>query len=215
MLRLPPSIERRLMDLYPDKADRDHFVARVIEDALEGTPSTEPLQDAVFRGWTKDAEDLYDPEFATDQQVSGTLYLFTDGGSRGNPGEASIACVLEDPKQGVIIKEHAERIGIETNNVAEYRALIKGLEVALHYHPTRLVCHMDSELIVRQLNGEYQVKMPTLQPLNEKVRELALNFPDIIFKHIPRSDNHRADALVNKVLNESRSSYHKPMYSRY
>jgi ribonuclease HI len=220
MLRLPPSIERRLTELYPDRADREHFVARVIEDALSDAESVPPPplaqpQEELFRGWTKDEDNMYDPEFQTDAQVGGTLYLFTDGGSRGNPGEASIACVLEDPKQGVIIKEHAERIGIETNNVAEYRALIKGLELAQQFHPMRLVCHMDSELIVRQLNGEYQVKMPTLQPLYESVKKLAMTFPDIIFKHIPRSDNHRADALVNKVLNESRSSYHKPMYTRY
>ncbi|MDB4979011.1 MAG: ribonuclease [Candidatus Peribacteria bacterium] len=202
------------MNLFPDKADREHFVARVIEDALKEENKNDNAQ-PVFRGWTKDDDDYTEATTSMETHVGGTLYLFTDGGSRGNPGEASIACIVEDPKKGEIVKEHAERIGIETNNVAEYRALIRGLEIAQEFHPNRLVCHLDSELIVRQLNGEYQVKMATLQPLYEKVKILSLQFPDIIFKHIPRSDNHRADALVNKVLNEHRSSYHKPMYSRY
>lgn len=217
MLRLPPSIERRLTQLFPERADREHFVARVIEDALREqesrfpAPPPMPVQSAF--GWEQQEEvDPYEKVPDLDAQVGGTLYLFTDGGSRGNPGEAAIACVLEDPKQGVIVKEHAERIGIETNNVAEYRALIKGLEISEQFHPSRLIVHMDSELVVRQLNGEYQVKMPTLQPLYEEARKLSLNFQDIVFKHIPRSDNHRADALVNRVLNESRSSYHRPAY---
>jgi len=143
------------------------------------------------------ARDLDMPE-----AIGGTLHLFTDGGSRGNPGESAIGCVLEDPARGITLKEHAERIGIETNNVAEYKALIKGLEIALQFHPNRLLCHLDSELIVRQVNGEYKVKMPTLQPLFDEIQARSKEFPDIVFKHIPRSDNHRADALVNKALDE-------------
>ena len=134
------------------------------------------------------------------EQVGGTLHLFTDGGSRGNPGQAAIGCVLEDPTRGITLEEHGECIGIETNNIAEYRALVSGLKIALRYQPNRLICHLDSELVVKQLNGQYQVKMPTLQPLYNEIRELSLRFPDIVFKHIPRSDNHRADALVNKAL---------------
>ncbi len=219
MLRLPPSIERRLTQLFPERADREHFVARVIEDALREqesrfpASSSLPLQSAF--GWEAAEPEPQEEVPDLDAQVGGTLYLFTDGGSRGNPGEAAIACVLEDPRRGVIVKEHAERIGIETNNVAEYRALIRGLELAEQFHPTRLIVHMDSELVIRQLNGEYQVKVATLQPLYEEARKRSLNFADIVFKHIPRSDNHRADALVNRVLNETRSSYHRPAYGRY
>ena len=90
-------------------------------------------------------------------------HLFTDGGSRGNPGQAAIGCIVEDPARGQILEEYKERIGVQTNNVAEYRALVKGLQLAQHYQPNRLICHLDSELIVRQLNGEYQVKMQTLR----------------------------------------------------
>ncbi|MCB9808027.1 ribonuclease HI family protein [Candidatus Peribacteria bacterium] len=144
--------------------------------------------------------------------VGGTLHLFTDGGSRGNPGQAAIGIVIEDPVRGEVVRNHCERIGVETNNVAEYRALIEGLKLAKRYHPNRLICHLDSELIVKQLNGEYRVKMETLRPLFDEINELAQEFPDIVFMHIPRSDNHRADALVNKALDEHPvPQYEKPL----
>lgn len=181
MIRLPASLERTLAEHFPKVREREQFVARLIEEAID--------KDTAL-------------EMGIPEAVGGTLHLFTDGGSRGNPGEAAIGCLLEDPARGVVLKEHAERIGVETNNVAEYRALIKGLEIAQSFAPNRLVCHLDSELIVKQVNGEYRVKMETLQPLFDEIKRLSMEFPDIIFKHIPRSDNFRADALVNKALDE-------------
>lgn len=182
MLHLPPSLERRIRDVFPDAEDRERFVVDALEEAL-----TE-----------------FEPEIEEDgvqaDMVGGTLHLFTDGGSRGNPGEAGIGCILEDPTRGVTLEQKGEAIGIETNNVAEYRALIEGLKMSEKYQPNRLICHLDSELIVKQMNGEYRVKMATLQPLHEEVKKLSLRFADIIFKHIPRSDNYRADALVNTAL---------------
>lgn len=179
MLRIPPSLERILNKMFPNTADRERFAADALQRAIEEeNPS------------------------ATEKPVSvgGTLHLFTDGGSRGNPGQAAIACILEDPERGEIICEHEECIGIETNNVAEYRALAEGLRLARRYHPNRLICHLDSQLIVRQLNGEYRVKMSTLRPLFDEIKELGSLFADISFVHIPREDNFRADALVNKAL---------------
>ncbi len=180
-MRLPLSLQRRLAEIFPKARDRERFIVDTLEEALSRQSPDE-------EGW---------PE-----QVGGTLHLFTDGGSRGNPGQAAIGCVLEDPARGITLKEYAERIGVETNNVAEYRALIEGLRLAERYQPNRLICHLDSELIVRQLNGEYKVKMPTFQPFHEEIRELSMHFSDIVFKHIPRKDNYRADALVNKALDE-------------
>ena len=148
------------------------------------------------------ALDTHTPQDGLPENIGGTLHLFSDGGSRGNPGHAAIACILEDRISGTVLVEHFERIGTETNNVAEYRALIKGLELALEFQPNRLICHLDSELVVKQVNGEYKVKMATLQPLVEEVQELAAELPDVVFEHIPRSDNHRADALVNRALDE-------------
>jgi ribonuclease HI len=179
MLKLPASLERRLTQMFPRARDRERFVVDVLEEALAGQ--------------SEENEEL-------PQTVGGVLHLFTDGGSRGNPGQAGIGYVLVDPARGVTLEERGDAIGIETNNVAEYRALIEGLKTALRYQPNRLICHLDSELIVRQLNGEYRVKMPTLQAFVDEIRELTLQLPDVVFKHIPRADNWRADALVNAAL---------------
>ncbi|MBI2117909.1 ribonuclease HI family protein, partial [Candidatus Peregrinibacteria bacterium] len=132
MLRLPASLERKLAEQFPLIRERERFVAETVGNALEGTLPSEKEQPLT---------------------IGGTLHLFTDGGSRGNPGQAAIACIIEDPLRGTVLKEYAEVIGIATNNVAEYRALIKGLDLAREFHPNRLICHLDSELIVKQLNG--------------------------------------------------------------
>ena len=180
MLRLPASLEQKLARIFPTVRDREKFVAEVLGEALqEVSPSDEKPT-----------------------TIGGTLHLFSDGGSRGNPGQAAIAYILEDPIRGVVLKQHKERIGIETNNVAEYRALIAGLKAAQHFQPNRLLCFLDSELIVKQLNGEYQVKMPTLRPFVAEIRALCADLPDVVFSHIPREDNYRADALVNRALDE-------------
>ena len=181
MIRLPASLERRLQQLYPRVRDRERFVADMIQAALD--------------------QEL-DPDSAQPEAIGGTLHLFTDGGSRGNPGQAAIGCVLEDPARGETLREHYECIGIETNNVAEYRALIEGLKIAMRYHPNSIVCHLDSELLVKQLNGEYQVRMPALRNYYDEIKELAPSFSEVTFVHIPREDNYRADALVNKALDD-------------
>lgn len=180
-MRLPATLERRLAELFPKVREREKFVTQILEEALSREPNPEPNLPT---------------------SIGGTLHLFTDGGSRGNPGQAAIAAILEDPVRGEVLKEHYERIGVETNNVAEYRALIEGLKMSLAFQPNRLICHLDSELVVKQVNGEYQVKMETLKPYVEEIRELAQELADVVFTHIPRGDNHRADALVNKALDE-------------
>ena len=181
MMHIPVTLERRLKKLFSRTRDREQFVKETIEKAID---------DLEARG-------NGDPDI---QAVGGTLHLYTDGGSRGNPGEAAIGCVLVEPETDKILKEYKEAIGIYTNNVAEYRALIAGLGIAKNYYPNRLICHMDSELIVKQLSGEYRVKMPSLQPLMGEVQELISQFSDVSFVHIPRLANVRADRLVNKAL---------------
>lgn len=189
MIRIPASLEKRLKEIIPRVRDREKFVQELIENALD-------------QG--------HMPETTQPENIGGTLHLFTDGGSRGNPGQAAIGLVLEDPSTGTTLREHYERIGVQTNNVAEYSALIEGLKIAKHYHPNRLLCHLDSELIVKQLSGEYKVKMETLKVFFDEIRELILDFPSVEFTHIPRADNHRADALVNKALDE----HPAPTYER-
>ncbi len=181
MLRLPASLERRLAELFPRVRERERFVAEVLEEALQNRSPLEESRPA---------------------SIGGTLHLFSDGGSRGNPGQAAIAYIIEDPVRGEVLTEGRERIGVETNNVAEYRALIEGLKAAQRFQPNRLICHLDSELVVRQLNGEYQVKIPALRAFVDEIRELSAELPDVVFVHIPRADNYRADALVNRALDE-------------
>jgi ribonuclease HI len=181
MIRLPAALEQRLAELFPKVRERERFVADTVTQALDGEPALDADMPA---------------------SIGGTLHLFSDGGSRGNPGQAAIAAILEDPLTGTVLKEHAETIGTETNNVAEYRALIEGLKMAKTFAPNRLICHLDSELVVKQLNGEYKVKMKNLQRYVDEIQELAGDFPDIVFTHIPREDNFRADALVNKALDD-------------
>lgn len=183
MVRIPADLERQLTELFPRVRERERFIADVLRGALErqGVPLEEDVQPTA---------------------IGGTLHLFSDGGSRGNPGHAAIACILEDPVRGEVLGEHAETIGIETNNVAEYKALIAGLRLARKFQPNRLICHLDSELVVKQLNGEYRVRMEALKPFIDEIRDLASELPDVVFVHIPRQDNHRADALVNRVLDQ-------------
>lgn len=187
VLRLPAALERRLSELFPRTRDREKFVTELIAEALEGKTTEETP-----------------PEF-----VGGSLHLFTDGGSRGNPGQAAIAGILEDPVHGRVLEEFKETIGVETNNVAEYQALIQGLKMAQRYQPNRLICHLDSELIVRQLSGQYQVKMATLKPYYDEIKELVTELPDVVFVHVPREDNYRADALVNQALDAEFPPGHK------
>ncbi|HEY8552663.1 MAG TPA: tRNA (adenine(22)-N(1))-methyltransferase TrmK, partial [Thermaerobacter sp.] len=131
----------------------------------------------------------------------GPWRLHTDGAARGNPGPAGIGVVLIDP-DGQVAERVARYIGTATNNVAEYRALIAGLERALAYGARRLEVYSDSELMVRQLNGEYRVKHEGLKPLYRQVRELVERFDAVRFIHVPRERNRDADRLANQGIDE-------------
>ena len=127
------------------------------------------------------------------------LIINTDGGSRGNPGAAAIGVVIRDEHENIIF-EHGSYIGLQTNNFAEYSALIKALETARDMGGTDLLVRMDSELIVKQMQGLYKIKEPTLQELAQKVISLKNNFSSVVFTHVRREFNKEADAQVNKAL---------------
>ncbi|MCX6740279.1 MAG: ribonuclease HI family protein [Candidatus Parcubacteria bacterium] len=127
------------------------------------------------------------------------LKIFTDGGARGNPGPAAIGIVIKDDNDKVL-KTHAEYIGETTNNQAEYRALIKALQLAEEFKPSEVNCFLDSELVVKQMKQEYRVKDKDLQPLFIKVWNLTVNLGTVKFKHIPRELNKEADELLNQEL---------------
>ena len=125
--------------------------------------------------------------------------LFADGGSRGNPGPAAGAAVLLDAN-GETIEEVHESLGIATNNVAEWTGLLLGLQAARERGIRRLAVRLDSELVVKQLRGEYRVKNPGLLPLYQRARALLRGFELIDIKHVPRKQNAAADRLVNIAL---------------
>ncbi len=125
--------------------------------------------------------------------------IHTDGGARGNPGPAAIGCVIHD--QELNKKYTISRcIGSTTNNQAEYQALLAALEKAYELQATHVDCFLDSELVVKQMRGEYRVRDRNLSPLYLKIWNLSLKFNSISFNHIPRSMNKEADALVNRAL---------------
>lgn len=127
------------------------------------------------------------------------MILHTDGGARGNPGPAGAGVVLSDEK-GKIIKELGSYLGVCTNNEAEYRALILGLDAAQGAGATKLDVFMDSELIVKQLKGEYKVKKHNMQKFFAEVQSHLPAFEDVTFNHVRREKNSHADSLVNEVL---------------
>jgi ribonuclease HI len=127
------------------------------------------------------------------------LVVNVDGGSRGNPGPAAIAAVLSD-SDGEVVEERAETIGRATNNVAEYRALLLGIERAAALGATELELVGDSELVVRQVRGEYKVKDAAMRELHTQVRGALAPFETWEIRHVRREANSEADRLVNEAL---------------
>ncbi|PIQ92868.1 MAG: hypothetical protein COV69_00930 [Parcubacteria group bacterium CG11_big_fil_rev_8_21_14_0_20_39_14] len=139
------------------------------------------------------------------------IVVYTDGGSRGNPGPAAIGVVISDGS-GKVIREYSQFLGQATNNEAEYQALIFALKKIKQLFgkkkakETEVECRMDSELISKQLNGEYKIEEPSLQPLFLRVWNLKIDFGKVVFKHIFREENKRADRLANQALNQEEGS---------
>lgn len=160
--------------------DKDHQLAEAIDNIFESENSSKPgLAQAK---------------------------LFTDGGSRGNPGPSAIAfviCKMDD----TVVEKSGYYIGITTNNQAEYQALKAGLQAAHDLGVKGLIVNMDSELAVKQLNGIYKMKNAELKPHYEHAKRLAGKFEEITFQHVPRKLNSEADAEVNRILdNQSKEA---------
>ena len=135
------------------------------------------------------------------EDVAPEATLFADGGSRGNPGPAASAALLIDPS-GELLEEAAAYLGVATNNVAEWKALLLGLHAAAERGIRRLAIRLDSELVVKQLRGEYRVKHADLQPLHRQALALLRKFEHVDVRHVRRKDNALADKLVNHVLDQ-------------
>ncbi len=128
--------------------------------------------------------------------MDATIHI--DGGARGNPGPAAYAVVLERP--GLPAVEESGTLGTATNNVAEYTALVNALHLAAELGLKSLDVYSDSELLVKQMAGEYRVKHPDLQPLHREANELRKGFAEVRITHVRREQNKRADALYNAAL---------------
>jgi ribonuclease HI len=174
--------ELRLETVYP--ASREREVVRALREA-------HPYEEPAF--------DLY-PLLAPPAAASPTrARLSTDGGARGNPGPAAYGYVIE-ADDGSVLAAHGETIGVATNNVAEYRALLAGLEKAAELGVRELTVVSDSELLVRQMTGQYKVKNEALRELSLDATRLARRFDQVDYRAVRREHNELADRLVNEAL---------------
>jgi ribonuclease HI len=136
--------------------------------------------------------------------VAAHLILYVDGACSGNPGPCGSAAILK-ADDGTTLLEKARAFGPGTNNEAEYQAVILGLELAAELRPRRLTIRSDSELMVRQVAGQYRVKAPNLKPLIQQVRRLLEPFESVEIDAIPRRDNAEADKLARKAVEKARA----------
>ena len=128
------------------------------------------------------------------------VVVHVDGGARGNPGPAAAAAVITDAADGTVVDEATELLGETTNNVAEYRGLLLGLARARELGATEVEVVNDSELVAKQVNGEYKVKHAAMKPLHEQALEALGGFERWSVRSVPRAQNAGADALVNQAL---------------
>ncbi len=129
--------------------------------------------------------------------------VYSDGGSRGNPGKSAYAIVVTENRK--IIHEHAEFLGIHTNNYAEYRGLIAGITKVLDLKGTEAEFVMDSQLVIKQMNGEYKVKSPDMKALYDDAKALSSMIPKVSFRNVRRSEEFipRADFLLNQEMDRN------------
>jgi probable phosphoglycerate mutase len=151
---------------------------------------------------TKPAARLFSEPEPREDRFHGAYTANIDGAARGNPGPASYAVVLCRP-DGTPLESLGRYIGRQTNNVAEYYALIAALDYALAHNVRRLRIRSDSELLVRQVQGVYKVKSPDLRPLYERARKMIAGLEAFAIEHVPREQNADADAAANAVLDNT------------
>jgi probable phosphoglycerate mutase len=132
------------------------------------------------------------------------IVAYIDGGARGNPGPAGYGVRIED-SEGLVLAELHASLGTATNNVAEYQGLLAALRHAAESGHRELLVRSDSELLVKQMRGEYRVKNPGLQPLHREASSLAARFDRVRFEHIPRAKNAEADRLANLAMDEAQA----------
>ena len=141
------------------------------------------------------------------------IVAYIDGGARGNPGPAGYGVRIED-EHGSLITEFSGFLGASTNNVADYNGLLAALKYAEQHGHRRVHIKSDSELLVKQMRGEYRVKHPGLRPLYEQARSISDNLDRIVFEHVRREHNKDADRLANLAMDEGAASSQSKADSR-
>ena len=204
-VRQAAGILRILAEKLPDEVLQEHFqelppgqVRKILMEAVillvpPGKEKTSPSPQATL--WQEKGKDW------KGKLKGETLNLYTDGASRGNPGEAGAGVSILD-EQGNELAATGEYLGQCTNNEAEYRALLLGLAKCSEFGAGRIKAHLDSELIVKQIHGEYRVKHPNLRPLFQKTMERLSAFASFTVTHVRREKNSRADQLANRAIDE-------------
>ena len=162
----------------------------------DGSETLVSKSDSIETVWT-DALDQLEEKNATDSHD--TLKIFTDGGSRGNPGPSASGYVIMTTEDQ-ILEEGGEYIGVTTNNQAEYQAVKLALENARKYGQPQIDFYIDSLLVVNQMNGVFKIKNRDLWPIHQNIKELSAQFKKVTFTHVRREFNKLADAQVNQVL---------------
>lgn len=133
------------------------------------------------------------------------VIIYTDGASRGNPGPSALGIVIMDTT-GQVVAEISEPLGRQTNNYAEYQAVLRALQLAREQGVKEVVLRSDSQLMVKQMIGEYQIKAPGLRPLYNSCQAEVKYFTNVNFEHVPREQNKLADSLANQALDRQKAS---------
>lgn len=129
------------------------------------------------------------------------LIIYTDGASRGNPGKAGLGVVAKD-KNGREVKIYKKYLGVQTNNYAEYKAVFYAFRIGVIFDVKKLIINSDSELVIKQLRGEYKVKNQNLKPIYEDIKKMENKFLEVKYNHIYRDKNFEADKLANEAIDE-------------
>ena len=163
--------------------------------------NAQKLQEILLRCAKRAEEKKATPQIPPARKGTPEFFIQADGASRGNPGEAAAGAVISDAR-GRTVKEIKCFLGMATNNVAEYRAVILALEKALELGAGSVTVYLDSELVVRQLRGEYRVREAHLKTLHRQALEILNRFSKYAIHHVPREENRRADQLANEAIDQ-------------
>lgn len=195
------SFIEKIAKLAKNENHHPEFKSKFNEVEVWLTTHSEGKVTAKDKEFTQKIDGIIGPKTSEKQLSLDAAKLFTDGGSRGNPGPSATGVVILDMEDNVV-KKSSQYLGVATNNQAEYKALKEGLELALSMGIKELFVYMDSELIVKQINGIYKIKNPDLLPVYKDVKSLAESFREVSFTHVPRALNKLADEMVNNCLDK-------------